>query len=86
MAASMPEIDMSVADVLELWPETVSVFQDYKTACVGCVMTPFDTMEDVVRIYDLDLTQFMEALGKASKHEWGVSGQGSLHSDDFEAT
>ena len=62
MASSLPTSDMTVAEILESWPETVSVFQDFKTACVGCVMAPFDTMIDVAQIYDLELSEIMEAL------------------------
>ena len=62
MARSMPTSDMTVAEILEEWPETVSVFQDFKTACVGCVMAPFDTMVDVARIYGLELSEIMGAL------------------------
>ncbi|MFN2224065.1 MAG: DUF1858 domain-containing protein [Chloroflexota bacterium] len=65
MAASLPTQEMTVADVLETWPETVEVFQALKTACVGCVMAPFDTLADVARIYELELDMIMEALHQA---------------------
>ena len=54
--------DMTVAEILEKWPVTVSVFQKFKTACVGCTMAQFDTMVDVARIYELELSGIMEAL------------------------
>src|SRR5690606_41085923 len=70
----------------DLWPETVAVFQAYKTACVGCAMASFDTIEDVARIYRLDLDDFMQALrdcidgrapeiGRASCRERGLSSE-----------
>ena len=62
MAPIHPTSDMTVAEVLEQWPETVSVFQEYKTACVGCSMAPFDTMSDVAREYGLALAEIMGAL------------------------
>ena len=64
MTTSLPTSTMTVAEVLEMWPETVSVFQEFKTACVGCSMAPFDTMADVARIYDLDLSKILEALNR----------------------
>jgi hybrid cluster-associated redox disulfide protein len=64
MAAINPTSNMTVAEILEQWPETVSVFQDYKTACVGCSMAPFDTMVDVAREYALDLPEIMAALDR----------------------
>ena len=54
--------DLTVEMVLEEWPETVSVFQELKTACVGCDMAPFDTLEDVARIYQLEIEYVIAAL------------------------
>ena len=66
MAPTNPTSDMTVAEVLEEWPSTVTVFQEYKTACVGCSMAPFDTMVDVAREYDLELAEIMAALDRAT--------------------
>jgi hybrid cluster-associated redox disulfide protein len=62
MTTGIPTTDMVVADVLDRWPETVAVFQQFKTACVGCVMAPFDSLHDVARIYGLDQDALMSAL------------------------
>lgn len=72
MAASLPTSNMTVAEILEKWPGTVSVFQAYKTACVGCTMAEFDTMVDVARSYELELTELMTAL-----HDSAVNGNPS---------
>ncbi|MGD2078419.1 MAG: DUF1858 domain-containing protein [Chloroflexota bacterium] len=65
MVAAMPTQEMTVAEVLETWPETVEVFQELKTACVGCAMAPFDTLSDVARIYELELEFVVESLHRA---------------------
>ena len=62
MVTPLPNSNMTVAEVLEKWPETFTVFQEFKTACVGCVMAPFDTIDDVARIYEMDLSDLIEAL------------------------
>jgi hybrid cluster-associated redox disulfide protein len=62
MATPLPNSNMTVAEVLEKWPETIAVFQEFKTACVGCAMAPFDTMADVARIYKMELPVLIEAL------------------------
>jgi hybrid cluster-associated redox disulfide protein len=55
--------DMTVEYVLAQWPETVAVFnQDLRTACVGCVMAPFDTLADIARIYEMDLERILLVL------------------------
>ena len=58
--------NMFVADVLERWPQTAAIFQKYKTACVGCAMAPFDTIADVVRIYELNGHDFLVAIRQAA--------------------
>lgn len=65
----MPTADMTVAEVLEKWPGTVSVFQELKTACVGCVMAPYDSLADVARIYDIELSGIMSTLQVAVSDE-----------------
>ncbi len=62
MVTPLPNSNMTVAEVLEKWPETFTVFQEFKTACVGCVMAPFDTIDDVARIYEMELSVLIEAL------------------------
>jgi hybrid cluster-associated redox disulfide protein len=59
--------DMSVEYILENWPETAFVFnQDLKTACVGCPIAPFDTLEDVARIYNFDLDHILALMQEAA--------------------
>ena len=65
----MPTADMTVVEVLEKWPGTVSVFQELKTACVGCAMAPYDTLADVAREYDINLNDIMMALQGAVSTE-----------------
>lgn len=72
--ADKPSSEMTVAQVLEQWPETVPVFQQLKTDCVGCAMAPFDSIQDVAMIYKIDLPELMAALtGAAASNEDGRS-------------
>ena len=58
--------NLTVEYVLEKWPETAVVFtQDFKTACVGCPIAPFDTLHDIARIYQLDLQYILSRLEDA---------------------
>lgn len=59
--------NLSVAEVLDQWPQVIPVFFHHKLGCVGCAMAYFDTLEDVAKIYDLKLDHFMEDLRKATK-------------------
>ncbi len=60
--------DMTVEYILENWPETAPVFnQELKTACVGCPIAPFDTLEDVARIYEFDLDYVLSLIRNAAE-------------------
>ena len=62
--------DWIVADLLQAWPETIPVFLRHRMGCVGCMMAPFDTLEDVIAIYGMQAENFYSALEKAiRKHE-----------------
>ena len=57
--------DSVVADILSDWPETIPVFLKRHLNCVGCDMSPFDTVADVARIYKFDAADFLEELQTA---------------------
>ena len=39
-------IDMSVAEIMAAWPQTISVFVAYRLHCIGCPIGPFHTLVD----------------------------------------
>jgi hybrid cluster-associated redox disulfide protein len=57
--------DLTIADVLERWPQTVPVFQRYRLACVGCPIAPFEQIADIASNYDLALDRLLAALQHA---------------------
>ena len=46
--------DLTAAEVMERWPETIPIFFRYRMACVGCPIAPFETLADVAVAYGLD--------------------------------
>jgi hypothetical protein len=52
--------ETSVADFLRAMPKGVGLFTDFHTACVGCYLTRFCTLKDVVTTYELDEKAFFE--------------------------
>jgi hybrid cluster-associated redox disulfide protein len=62
--ASTPLAGLTVADIMQRWPETIAVFMAYRMACVGCYLAPFDTVADVARNYQLDPDELLHALQK----------------------
>lgn len=57
--------EMIVADVLKTWPQTIPVFLRFKTACVGCAMSPFETLSDVARNYEIPLEVLTAELAES---------------------
>jgi hybrid cluster-associated redox disulfide protein len=44
---------ISMADLLNRWPKAVPVLIRRRMYCVGCSMSPFETVEEAARIYGL---------------------------------
>jgi len=57
-------LDMTVAEVLKSAPETVKFFIGRHTDCVGCRLSHFCTLHDVVKTYELDEKNFLNDLSK----------------------
>ncbi len=54
--------DMPLTDLMTRWPETVPVFMRHRMQCVGCLVSPFHTIVDACREYDLDPETFVSEL------------------------
>ena len=53
---------LTVAEVMDRWPETIPIFFRYRMACVGCPIASFETLAEVAAIYGLDLECLMNEL------------------------
>ena len=58
--------DMPLADLMTRWPETIPVFMRHKMLCVGCLVSPFHTIVDACREYDLDEDTFVAEVRQAA--------------------
>lgn len=67
-AAPHPLLDdpeLTLALVMQAWPETIAVFVRHRMHCVGCPVRRFHTIEDACRIYDTARVDFLDELGQA---------------------
>ena len=65
----MPELPspaLTVAEVLQRWPQASEVFLQRRLACAGCAMAPFDTLGEVASAYRLDLSTLLDELGRVA--------------------
>jgi len=54
--------DATVADIMELHPQTLRVFMRYRMLCIGCAVSPFHTVEEACLAHDLDEAAFTADL------------------------
>lgn len=59
----------TVANILSKAPQTLAVFNQFKTACVGCHFARFCTLAYVVASYQLDEKDFLNALSLSLKQK-----------------
>ncbi|HEX7968370.1 MAG TPA: DUF1858 domain-containing protein [Stellaceae bacterium] len=57
----------TVERLLRAQPETARVFLRRKMACVGCVMSPFETVGEVARIYGIAEGELLADLAAAAR-------------------
>jgi hybrid cluster-associated redox disulfide protein len=58
--------DVSVDDVMTVFPATIAVFLRHRMSCVGCLMGPFHTVADAAAEYDLDPDTLLAELRQAA--------------------
>jgi hybrid cluster-associated redox disulfide protein len=58
-------LEMIVAELLAEHPEAAPVFLKYRMNCLGCEMSPFETLGDALRIYHLPIQPFLQELNAA---------------------
>lgn len=62
MSDANAPMNMSVAELIERRPESIRVFMQYRMACVGCDIAPFETVAEALAIYGVDREQFAQDL------------------------
>lgn len=55
MNTQILQAQLSVEDILKKWPAAYTVFNNRSTACVGCMLQRFCTLQDVAETYSIPL-------------------------------
>lgn len=53
-----------VAEILQRWHFTAALFFEYHMRCPICELATFETLEDALRIYNVDPQAFLSALNR----------------------
>ena len=56
--------EMTIKKVIEKYPEAISVFVDYGLHCVACAFSQEETIEEAVKVHQINLGKFLEDLNK----------------------
>jgi len=59
--------DMSIAEVIRKYPETIEVFFNYDLHCVGCAASEFDTIESGAMVHGINVEYLLFDLNKIIK-------------------
>ena len=54
--------DMSMDEIMRLWPAAIRVVLDHGLLCVGCPIASFHTVDDAIREHGIEGKRFREAL------------------------
>ena len=60
--------DMNIKEVIDKYPETVSVFAKYNMGCIGCIAASFEKIKDIAGVHGVDLESFVNDLNSAVKN------------------
>jgi hybrid cluster-associated redox disulfide protein len=72
MTTALPLPTSTVTELLELGPAIPRVLLGLGTACVGCSLMKFCTVEDVARVYGFDVDNLLRRLQGAGAAPWGT--------------
>ena len=55
MNTQILQAQLSVEEILKKWPAAYMVFNNHNTACVGCMLQRFCTLQEVAETYSIPL-------------------------------
>lgn len=65
MAEQKINKDMSIIEIVQNYPETLSVFQQYGLGCIGCAAARFENLEAGAKVHGIDADQLVNDLNQA---------------------
>ena len=57
--------DMNIKEVIDKYPETLSVFAKYNMGCIGCIAASFEKISDIAAVHGVDVKTFVKDLNTA---------------------
>jgi hybrid cluster-associated redox disulfide protein len=57
--------EMGIIDIVNQYPQTVPVFQDYGMGCIGCMAARFENLAQGAAAHGIDVDSIVEDLNAA---------------------
>lgn len=58
--------EMTIAEVVETYPQTVEVFMRYGLGCLGCAIARMENIEQGAAVHGVSIEALIEDLNKAT--------------------
>jgi len=58
---------MKISEIVEKYPQVLSLLLDYGLHCIGCPLAPDETLEEAAKVHGFDLEELLQNLNKAIK-------------------
>jgi hybrid cluster-associated redox disulfide protein len=65
MSQNLITENMNIKEVIEKYPETVSVFAKHNMGCIGCIAASFEKIKDIAAVHGVDVKIFIKDLNTA---------------------
>lgn len=56
--------DMTIREVIDKYPETITVFSRYSIGCVGCLAASFERIKDIAVVHGTDVKALVKDLNE----------------------
>jgi len=57
--------DMTIEEVLRLYPKTANVFREFGLECMECQIAALEKLEHGARVHDIDVETLLAELNRA---------------------
>jgi hybrid cluster-associated redox disulfide protein len=58
--------EMSITEIIQTYPQTIPVFQQYGLGCIGCFAASGETLADGLTVHGIEIGEVVAALNQAA--------------------
>lgn len=60
--------DMTIAEIVRRYPQTLEVFRKYRLDCFECQIAEFEALEHGAGVHKIDVDELLDELNRAIGH------------------